>query len=257
MYRIHHDQKLPGISDRNKTKDELIRELAGLRRRIVELEGKGIQHKQTEVKLQREIIKRKQAEMEASRRANHDSLTDLPNRRLLMERLRQALKLAERHKGAPALMLFDLDHFKSVNDTWGHPAGDRLLQGVAKRLRNCLRASDTVARLGGDEFMVLLPEASQPADACKVAQKVLRALRSPFRIEKHEIFGSASVGISLYPNDGRDIETLIESADTALYLAKREGRSSYRVLREEELCTLRGALFSRVGRRLCLVEPSR
>ena len=141
---------------------------------------------------------------EAARRANHDSLTDLPNRRLLLERLRQAVKLAERHKGAPALILFDLDHFKGINDTWGHRAGDRLLQAVAKRLRNCLRASDTVARLGGDEFMVLLPEVSQPADACQIAQKVLRALRSPFRIEKHGIFGSASVGISLYPNDRRE-----------------------------------------------------
>lgn len=179
--------------------------------------------------LKRELSKRRQAEEELARYAHYDSLTNLPNRRLFQSHLEQALELAQRNQRRLAVLFIDLDHFKTINDTWGHAVGDRLLQGVAKWLKSCLRASDVVARLGGDEFIILLPEISHPEDAITVAVKLIGTLKKPFRIEGRELFTSASIGISLYPDDGDRSETLMKNADTAMYCVKQEGRNNHRL----------------------------
>ena len=158
------------------------------------------------------------------RQAHHDPLTGLPNRALLQDRLNQVLARAERSGEVAALLFLDLDHFKAVNDTWGHAAGDRLLQAVALRLTGCLRAEDTVARVGGDEFVVLLPNLQYAEDAAEVAQKVTAVLADPLMLEGCEMSVTASVGISLFPRDGLDAGTLTQKADAAMYQAKK-GRS--------------------------------
>jgi diguanylate cyclase (GGDEF)-like protein/PAS domain S-box-containing protein len=181
-----------------------------------------------------EITERKEAEQRASQLAYFDSLTELPNRRLLGERLESALAQARRHKRTLALMFLDLDNFKHVNDTLGHHMGDRLLNKVARRLRGCVRESDTVARTGGDEFIVLLPEISTPRDANQVAEKILERLREPFHLGEHEIHTSPSIGIAIFPHDGLDSATLMDNADQAMYSAKRAGRGCYRLFEAPE-----------------------
>ncbi|GLR14801.1 hypothetical protein GCM10007907_35910 [Chitinimonas prasina] len=153
--------------------------------------------------------------------AYHDTVTDLPNRAQFSEELKQAIERAERTDHALALLFLDLDRFKFVNDTLGHEIGDRLLKLVGQRIRHCVRSSDSVARLGGDEFTVLLDELPDPAAAANAAQKIERALGSPFEIEGHDIFISTSIGISLFPVDGNNASTLLRHADTAMYRAKR------------------------------------
>jgi diguanylate cyclase (GGDEF)-like protein len=160
--------------------------------------------------------------------ALYDSLTGLPNRTLLDDRMQQCLLHAERHHGTFALLFIDLDRFKAVNDSLGHGAGDALLQAAAGRLGAAVRKEDTVARIGGDEFLVLLAELSAPADAAVIGDKILAALGRSFAVKGHELNISCSIGISVYPRDGRDIPTLVANADTAMYLAKREGRNAYR-----------------------------
>ena len=165
--------------------------------------------------------------------ARHDPLTDLPNRTLLNERIDHAIALARRHKKQFAILFLDLDHFKDVNDSLGHPIGDRLIRSVAERLLACVRNTDTVSRLGGDEFAVLLSEIEHIGDAGGVAEKMLTALAAPHHITPHEINLTVSVGISVYPDDGQDAEMLISHADTALYHAKEAGRNNSKVFTKE------------------------
>lgn len=173
-----------------------------------------------------DITKKKRSEEEIVYRANYDALTGLPNRTLLAERLSQALRQARRETLRLAVLFIDLDHFKQVNDTLGHARGDRLLQAVAERMRHCVRESDTLARQGGDEFVVLLANLETPAAAGIVAGKIIAQTCMPFIIDQHEIRVGASVGITIYPDDGTDIDTLYRNADMAMYRAKAAGRNN-------------------------------
>ncbi|MEJ2573399.1 MAG: PAS domain S-box protein [Gammaproteobacteria bacterium] len=159
--------------------------------------------------------------------AQHDALTDLPNRVLLFDRLKQALVRARRHERYLAVLFIDLDRFKNINDSLGHEAGDQLLQQLSDRLRNCVRDDDTVARFGGDEFVILLDDVAREGDIREVAQKILEELRPPFKIGMQRLFITASVGVSLFPNDGEDSSTLLKYADIAMYRAKEMGKNTY------------------------------
>jgi diguanylate cyclase (GGDEF)-like protein/PAS domain S-box-containing protein len=162
-----------------------------------------------------------------SHQAQHDFLTGLPNRLLLTDRLTQAIALSRRHGNKVALLFLDLDHFKPVNDSLGHAIGDKLLQSVAQRLTTCVRTSDTICRLGGDEFVVLLSEIEQVDAAIRCAEKLLAAVAVPHLIAGHEVHITLSIGISVCPDDGRDAETMLKNADTAMYHAKKMGRDNY------------------------------
>ena len=159
--------------------------------------------------------------------AHHDPLTRLPNRMLLQDRLSQAIELARRQGTQLAVLFMDLDRFKHINDSLGHAIGDRLLQSVAQRLADCVRHSDTVSRQGGDEFVVLLSTIKHAEDAALSAQKILTALTVPHPIDQLELHVSVSIGISTYPGDGQDVETLLKNADSAMYHAKENGRNNY------------------------------
>jgi diguanylate cyclase (GGDEF)-like protein/PAS domain S-box-containing protein len=159
--------------------------------------------------------------------AQHDSLTDLPNRILLNDRLHQALALAHRQQKKLAVLFLDIDRFKHINDSLGHAVGDRLLQSVAQRLLACVRSSDTVSRQGGDEFVILLPDVKHAEDAALTADKILVALRTPHRIDELDVHISISIGIVTYPDDGMDAETLMKRADFAMYQAKDSGRDNF------------------------------
>jgi len=159
--------------------------------------------------------------------AQHDFLTGLPNRMLLNDRISQAISLAPRHMKKVVVLFLDLDGFKHINDSLGHPVGDKLLQSVAERLVDCVRGSDTVSRQGGDEFVVLLSEVEQADDAAITARRMLQAVAEPHSIDQHDLHVTTSIGVSVYPDDGLDAETLIKNADTAMYQAKENGRQSY------------------------------
>jgi len=174
-----------------------------------------------------DITERKVAEEKLSHLANYDALTDLPNRILFMDRLTQGLYQAKRTGKTVAILFIDLDRFKSVNDTLGHQIGDRLLQAISKILISG-RETDTVTRLGGDEFAVMLMNVSNRKDIETVVKKILNSLTlHPFKIEGHDIIVTASVGITLFPTDGEDIETLLKNADSAMYKAKKKGRNNF------------------------------
>jgi len=158
---------------------------------------------------------------EVSRSAELDFLTQLPNRVLFLDRLATAITTAKRHGTRLALLFLDLDNFKQINDTLGHAVGDEVLKRVARRLETSIRDADTVSRHGGDEFVILLTEISQPADAGLIADKMLEALRAPSEIEGHDLGQEASIGITIYPDDGEDSDTLMVRADAAMYHAKR------------------------------------
>jgi diguanylate cyclase (GGDEF)-like protein/PAS domain S-box-containing protein len=177
----------------------------------------------------RDITERAYAEEQIKHLAYHDALTGLPNRLLFKDRLTVAISHAQRERSKLAVLFLDLDRFKVINDSLGHNIGDQLLQAVAARVQSCVRESDTVARLGGDEFTVLLPHLPQGEDAALVAQKIIDAVRYPFQIEGREFYMTTSIGISLYPDDGVDAETLIKNADTAMYQAKEQGRDNYQL----------------------------
>jgi diguanylate cyclase (GGDEF)-like protein/PAS domain S-box-containing protein len=159
--------------------------------------------------------------------AQHDFLTGLPNRMLLNDRIGQAIALSRRHMGKVAVLFLDLDGFKYINDSLGHPVGDKLLKSIAKRLTSCVRGSDTVSRQGGDEFVVLLSELHSLEDAAVSARRMLKAVAEAHSIDQHDLHVTISIGVSVYPNDGEDAETLIKNADTAMYQAKENGRQSY------------------------------
>ncbi len=173
----------------------------------------------------RDVTQRKEAEKQLEYRAHYDSLTGLPNRLLFRDRLVNSLDTARRNRLGVVVMYIDLDHFKLVNDGMGHSFGDRLLGEVARRFRATLRASDTISRIGGDEFSVLLPEVRHTDAIAGVARKLLESLTRPFRVEGHDLFVTASIGISCYPADGNDAETLLKCADAAMYRSKELGRN--------------------------------
>jgi diguanylate cyclase (GGDEF)-like protein/PAS domain S-box-containing protein len=177
----------------------------------------------------RDITERTYAEEQIKHLAYHDALTNLPNRLLFKDRLTVALSHAQRDGTCLAVLFLDLDRFKVINDSLGHNIGDQLLQAVAARVQACVRESDTVARLGGDEFTVLLPRLHRSDDAAPIAAKIIEAVRYPFHIEGREFFITTSIGISLFPEDGTDAETLIKNADTAMYQAKEVGRDNYQL----------------------------
>jgi diguanylate cyclase (GGDEF)-like protein/PAS domain S-box-containing protein len=165
--------------------------------------------------------------------AEHDPLTGLPNRLLLNDRIQQAIAQACRDKSLMAILFLDLDNFKLINDSLGHPAGDKLLRSVAKRLQKCVRAPDTVSRQGGDEFVLLLHNLKHAEDPASTARRILNVLKESHSIESHQLHVTTSIGISVFPEDGTDAETLLKNADTALYQAKESGRQSFRFFKPE------------------------
>ena len=189
-----------------------------------------------------DITERKAQEARIEHLAYHDSLTGLPNRAMLMDRLGQALSQAQRLDQQLAVLFIDLDRFKLVNDSLGHHVGDQLLQEIARRLRATLRDNDTVARVGGDEFQVVVCNVAGATDAARIAEKLMRALGEPFTLEGQELHVTASLGVSLFPRDGASGELLLKYADTALYEAKGEGRNAYRFFSPEMNAQAHGRL---------------
>lgn len=180
------------------------------------------------VSIRLDITERIQAEKKMSHMATHDGLTGLANRRLLQDRIQQALKNDRRTSAKAALLFIDLDQFKTVNDTLGHAVGDRLLVDVARRLSYCVRSEDTVARLGGDEFIVFMPRLADVSNAGILAEKLQRALSMPFQIGDHTLQLGSSIGIAVFPDDGDDVDTLLRNSDTAMYQVKASGRNHFR-----------------------------
>jgi diguanylate cyclase (GGDEF)-like protein/PAS domain S-box-containing protein len=205
--------------------------------------------KVTILSLVEDITERVAAEEEVHRLAHHDTLTGLPNRVLLHDRLNQALAGARRHHHSVAVMMVDLDHFKNVNDSLGHRIGDALLQQVAGRIRGRLRETDTVARVGGDEFVLIQTELTDPGDASVMAQTVLELLTRPFVVQGSQLYIDTSIGITLFPQDGADSDLLLRNADLALYRAKREGRGQYRFYSRDMDQELRATLSIESGLR--------
>jgi diguanylate cyclase (GGDEF)-like protein/PAS domain S-box-containing protein len=180
-----------------------------------------------------DVTARKSREDRLHRQANYDPLTDLPSRKLALDRLGSAIANARRRHNRVAVLFIDVDRFKSINDALGHAAGDWLLRQLAERVRSSIREEDRVARLGGDEFVVILPEVRQHADAEAVASKILGALAQPFNIDGQETYVTVSIGVAVFPDQGDDVEALIQHADTAMYVAKENGRGSVHVFTDE------------------------
>jgi diguanylate cyclase (GGDEF)-like protein/PAS domain S-box-containing protein len=180
----------------------------------------------------KDITTRKEMEQEIKRIAYHDPLTGLPNRMLLIDRLTMSMSQADRNQNKVAFMMLDLDKFKEVNDTLGHHIGDLLLKCVAEKLTGILRQVDTVARFGGDEFVLVLPEQKDAQAALQVARKIMDAFRDAVTLDGHSLTITASIGISLYPDHGADIDTILKNADSAMYQAKQAGRNRYQLYNE-------------------------
>lgn len=183
--------------------------------------------------IMRDITERKAAEAKIIHLAHFDVLTNLPNRRLVQDRIQQSITASTRSGLEFAVLFIDLDNFKDINDTLGHDVGDRLLEMVAHRLTDSLRAQDTVGRQGGDEFIVLLASLTTAGDSARVAQKILDALAAPFEINGQSLHSNASIGIAVYPYDGEGVEALLKNSDTAMYSAKAAGRNNYQFFAEE------------------------
>ena len=162
-----------------------------------------------------------------TRLSQRDALTDTPNRALMLDRLQNAIGMAQRRATFAAILFLDVDRFKQINDTLGHPVGDAVLQLVARRLEGAVRDSDAVSRYGGDEFLVLLPEVSKIADVSLIAEKILSDIRAPANVLGHALTLSISVGVAVYPDDGVEAHTLIGLADTAMYRSKRRGGGQF------------------------------
>ena len=175
-----------------------------------------------------DVSQAREMALQMAHSAQHDFLTGLPNRTLFNDRVSQAIALAPRHMEKVAVLFLDLDGFKHINDSLGHPIGDKLLQSITKRLVDCVRGSDTVSRQGGDEFVVLLSDVERPEQAAFTARRMLRAVARSHSIDGHELHVTTSIGVSIYPDDGLDAETLIKNADTAMYQAKENGRRNYK-----------------------------
>jgi diguanylate cyclase (GGDEF)-like protein/PAS domain S-box-containing protein len=181
--------------------------------------------------------------------AEHDLLTGLPNRRLLHDRVSQSIALARRDSKLIAVLFLDLDGFKYINDSLGHPVGDQLLQSIAKRLVDCVRGTDTVSRQGGDEFIILLSDVQQPEDAAVMANRMLQVVAKTHCLDRLDIHITTSIGVSIYPDDGQDAETLVKNADTAMYQAKENGRQSYQFFKP--------AMYARAVERQSIEESLR
>lgn len=234
------DEILP-IPDIRRQAEESLAPGADVARVEARLDGKqlqvtlkGIEHagERRLLLVVEDITQRKDVESRLAHLATHDALTGLPNRNLLEDRLTQAVVYAGRHQRAAGVLFLDLDRFKVVNDSLGHNVGDELLRAVAERLLRCVREGDTVARLGGDEFVVVLNDLARPQDAALVAREILDSFVHPFHadipdIGAQEFFFTASIGISLYPNDGSDLPLLLKHADTSMYRAKKRGGNCY------------------------------
>ena len=200
------------------------------------------------------VVERKRAEDRLNYLAHHDTLTGLPNRTLFIERLQQAVIEADARERLVGVMFIDLDHFKNINDTLGHDAGDLLIRAVAERLTGCVRAQDTVSRMSGDEFTLVVSDMGHVDDATRVAEQILQVLSVPFYISDHELFVTPSIGVTLYPFDDRDVEGLLRNADIAMYRAKELGRNNYQfytaelTVRAHQRLTLAGALHRAINR---------
>ena len=212
------------ITERRQAQAALAQAHELLEQRVVE---RTAELAEANTQLQEEVFERMRAEQRIWHVAHHDALTGLPNRALLHDRLDQVLAHAERNGHRVAVMFVDLDRFKSINDTLGHDVGDELLKSVAARLQEVVRAADTVSRLGGDEFVIVLPDVVAIEDAATVAEKVVAVLAPAVTINGHELRATPSIGISLFPDDGKDAYTLMKNADTAMYFAKSEGRNNF------------------------------
>lgn len=175
----------------------------------------------------RDITERIRYEEKIKYQAYHDTLTGLPNRLLFYDRLSVALSNAKRGKGILAVIFLDIDGFKPINDNFGHDVGDILLQSITKRLMNCIRQGDTVARIGGDEFTLILPQVTQKEEVDEIGRRLIDTLKESYLINKHKLYITASVGISFYPDDGEDMQTLMKKADIAMYSAKEKGKNNY------------------------------
>ncbi len=214
------------ITERKTTQEALIRARDELEVRVLE---RTAELAAANAQLEKEIQERRIAEEKVRHLAHHDALTGLPNRRLLEDRLEQALVRARRQHLHVAVLFIDLDRFKNVNDTLGHRVGDLLLRAVALRLRESLREGDTVSRVGGDEFVLVLPDMASTLAASDTAHKLLESLAQPYAIETHVLNVTPSIGIAIFPKDGTDVEMLISRADIAMYHAKQMGRKNYQV----------------------------
>ncbi len=195
----------------------------------VEMAIRELQHNDdlTYTSIVRDITMQKKAEARIYHLAHHDTLTGLPNRHLFGDRLDEAIKRAHRHDTLVGLMFIDLNKFKPINDTLGHDAGDEALKEVAKRLQFCLRGTDTVARIGGDEFVAILEDLDSPLKAGMVAEKILKSLETPMTLAKQKCILGASIGISLFPNDAKDVAELLHLADLAMYEVKESDNLEY------------------------------
>ncbi len=180
-----------------------------------------------------DVTERKESEKRLVYLANYDTLTSMPNRNLFHDRLKHSMTQAKRKKNQLALLYLDLDHFKAVNDALGHQAGDKLLIEASQRIKKCIRESDTAARLGGDEFTIILEQIEKNEQVSVVAQNLLSLLSQSYRINNNEVVISASMGITMYPGDGEDVDTLLRKADSAMYFAKEQGRNNYHFFTEE------------------------
>src|ERR1044071_293214 len=180
--------------------------------------------------MQYSIERKRQQQLE--HQANSDALTGLPNRNLLHDRLRQAV-YSQRSPRAIAVVFMDLDHFKFVNDSLGHSTGDKLLKGMGERLRSVLREGDTVGRVGGDEFVLILNDQSNEEVIFRAMQRITAKVAEPITVDGKELYVTCSAGISLYPQDGRDVDTLLKNADAAMYRAKEHGRSNFQFYTSE------------------------
>ena len=188
--------------------------------------------------ISRDVTEHKQFEQKLAEMATHDPLTGLPNRVLLSDRFTIGLALSRRSGNRLAVLMLDLDRFKAINDNMGHDVGDQLLTAVGERLTGIMRKSDTIARIGGDEFILVLPQILQANDAAKFAQRILDTFREPFVFDDHRLHITTSIGIAVYPEGGKDIESLLKNADTAMYWAKGKGRDIYRFCDGDEAMTL-------------------
>ncbi len=212
------------VSAERAVREALVASRDALERAVAERTAELLRANQ---RLEAEIDERRQAELRAQHLADHDALTGLPTRRLLEDRLTQALAHSARAKCSAAVMFIDLDRFKTVNDSLGHAVGDALLKEIARRLVGLMRFGDTVSRIGGDEFVLVLQDIKRSSDVAQIAQKVIDRLSQPIRAEAQDFTITPSIGISIFPDDGRDAETMIRNSDAAMYHAKEMGRANY------------------------------
>jgi len=217
---------------------EVVHDFATIGRRIMLLNARQIEQRTEKARIIllaiEDITTRKEMEEKIKRLAYHDSLTGLPNRMLLSDRLNMAKILSDRNRKKLALMMLDIDKFKEINDTLGHHIGDLLLQVVAEKLTGILRKEDTVARFGGDEFVLVLPDQIDVQTALNVARKVIDAFRGTVVLEGRALIITSSIGISIYPDHGENVDTILNNADSAMYQAKQAGRNQYHLYSKDD-----------------------